>query len=722
MLILDLIKRYKDKFLNVALIGPYIEGKQANELYKWRLITDCKDKSSSEIIDSVKRNDYNNLIYAKGVIPVWSDLLKTQSNDFVAILEKLRNESKPLSNRLFAFKNEMINICENKFKYKADDERTAATFLTCVNPFKYTFYKFELYQNYCEFIGEETKNPCENYPHYLKLLGLLSNAVEQDVALQNKFKTETNGLIQSDLLIAQNILWQMRNDMFSTVETKDNKQMQEMNDYTELLKKKKNIILQGAPGVGKTYTTAALALSICGENIPDKHNDVMKQYEKLQKEGRIGFVTFHQSMDYEDFVEGIKPKIIDEDKMIYKVENGIFKQICLNAGKIETDKKSSEVDFTKTRVFKMSLGEKGKDDSEIFDYCFENNVIALGWGDDNDFSECAKIEDFKKIDPSWGAKAMMIFKQWMQIGDIVLISDGLKAITAIAKIVSEYEYRKDTPINMCQFRKVEWLYKGNLIPISKLYDKNLSQQSIYGFFDSKKQGTKEYNGSIKVDVLNEIITGKINDETVPNYVLIIDEINRGNVSKIFGELITLLEADKRIDGDHPIKVTLPYSKEEFGVPSNLYIIGTMNTTDRSVGNIDYAVRRRFAFVTLKSKRKIVEENSIQKALKLFDAVETFIKTNQIEMDFEDLMVGHSYFIAKDEAELKMKLDYEIIPLLREYYKDGLLKQDVTPEIAVGTWRAASLLQNQSDVTQSDATEPATPQSDATAPDASTQTT
>ena len=447
--------------------------------------------------------------------------------------------------------------------------------------------------------------------------------------------------------------------------------MEQIKDFTQILSIKKNIILQGAPGTGKTYNTAALALSICGETIPENHEDVMKRYGELQKEGRIGFCTFHQSMDYEDFVEGIKPKTINE-QITYVIEPGIFKTMCENAKSIFTEKKSDKIDFSKTRVFKMSLGEKGKDDTEIFEYCIENNVVGLGWGGDKDFSQCKTREDFKALDDTWGAFAMEVFKQWMQMGDIILISDGTKSVKAIARIAGDYEFRKDAPIDMCQFRKVEWLYTGDLIPISKLYDKNLSQQSIYAFYFTPRYGKPDYNGTIKVDVINDIITGKVDDETPQNYILIIDEINRGNVSKIFGELITLLEADKRLGGDHPIKVTLPYSKESFGVPSNLYIIGTMNTTDRSVGNIDYAVRRRFAFVTLKADKELVKQNSIPTAVELFESVESFLKKNRIDMDFDDLMVGHSYFFAKDENELTLKWQYEILPLLNEYIKDNIV--------------------------------------------------
>lgn len=291
---------------------------------------------------------------------------------------------------------------------------------------------------------------------------------------------------------------------------------QKIQEYTKILQSKKNLILQGAPGTGKTYNTAAIALAICEQNDVDlnDHAAVMERYEKLCKEGQIGFTTFHQSMDYEDFVEGVKPEIVDESegKMIYKVEDGVFKKMA--------------------------------------------------------------------------KKAM--------------------------------------------------------------------------------------------------------NETETNHVLIIDEINRGNVSRIFGELITLLEADKRVNAAHPITVMLPYSKEPFSVPSNLYIIGTMNTTDRSVGFIDYAVRRRFAFVTLTADRQVLVDRYSEESnnVKQFDAIKTFLENHKADMDIDDLMVGHSYFMAKDEDELRLKLDFEIIPLIQEYAKDGIINvKNEDLKNAIKEWRA-----------------------------------
>lgn len=312
-----------------------------------------------------------------------------------------------------------------------------------------------------------------------------------------------------------------------------NEWLKDMNDRafiqkcTRLLKSKKNIILQGAPGTGKTYNTAAIALSVLGITDVDlnQHDKVIQIYNE-QLEKRIFFTTFHQSLDYEDFVEGLRPHIHTDERgkgigVTYEVEEGIFKRAC-NAAK--------------------------------------------------------------------------------------------------------------------------------------------SQNSV---------------------------------------VLIIDEINRGNVSKIFGELITMLEADKRdhaVYPIHPVRAMLPYSKKPFSVPHNLYVIGTMNTTDHSAGTLYYALRRRFAFVTLQSDPKVIERyydhlgmvDLKEKALSLFDDIKRFITNPQhLSTDFniDDLMVGHSYFMAEDEEALSDRIVYEVIPLLSEYINDGILSvEEEEKQEAFSYWR------------------------------------
>jgi len=486
-----------------------------------------------------------------------------------------------------------------------------------------------------------------------------------------------------------------------------------------------NLILYGPPGTGKTYNTVNKALDIVEPNWRNKfkeQSDIIEEREyalqqfKYHKDitGQIVFTTFHQSMSYEDFIEGIKPIVDDNAKieakhknlqsgstepqfgegvttienlsrMKYKICPGIFKQICENAKKASAKNKFEEIDFSKTRIFKMSLGQKGKDADSIFDYCVENEVVALGWGGKQDFSSCNTKAEFKQLDPTWGATALEIFKLWMKNGDIVLISEGTKEVKGIAQIVGEYEYRKTSPLDtdIHQFRKVKWLYTGDNIPISKLYDKNLSQQSIYCFYNEKK-GVVD-NGGIKIDVLNEIITGKINDKKDGNYVLIIDEINRGNVSQIFGELITLIEKDKRIGEKEELRVKLPYSSsvdpnaEQFGVPNNLYIIGTMNTADRSVEALDTALRRRFSFEEMMPKPGLLKDVNNQDIkvcdVELCNLLET-INKRIVALKDREHQIGHSYFMddclkgtdekAKEKWLAKVFKD-KIIPLLQEYF-------------------------------------------------------
>jgi 5-methylcytosine-specific restriction enzyme B len=158
-----------------------------------------------------------------------------------------------------------------------------------------------------------------------------------------------------------------------------------------------------------------------------------------------------------------------------------------------------------------------------------------------------------------------------------------------------------------------------------------------------------------VEIINE--TKKSIEEKEKNFYIVIDEINRGNISKIFGELITLIEEDKR----DAYEVTLPYSKEKFKIPSNLYIIATMNSTDKSIATIDIALRRRFTFLKMKPKEELVKN---EKAKDLMKELNNHIK----ETIGKDYQLGHSYFMKiENEYDLEFVKEYKIKPLLEEYF-------------------------------------------------------
>ena len=402
------------------------------------------------------------------------------------------------------------------------------------------------------------------------------------------------------------------------------KEMSYIFEAIDLLKEKKNLILQGAPGTGKTFSTASIALALCKPEVfrdCKSREELMIAYQKLIDSNQVAFTTFHQSMDYEDFVEGMKPQVTQDGKNVeYIIEDGIFKQICVNC-RVENNFNEVYEKFLKD-VDKEKTNTENKTTDKVF-------ILKTPTGSD--------------------------------FGVTVNKNKNLRLHTGE------------------KFEKQGVLTKENI------YKQVLDEESLVywgGYFDGVIKHLRE----------NYRLTVSANTKKEP-YVLIIDEINRGNISKIFGELITLLETDKREGEINEIKAKLPYSKNFFSVPSNLYIIGTMNTTDRSTGVLDYALRRRFDFFTLKANKTVIENhyknNDTLKdiALKLFGNPElSWNDDNQIkgsfayfiqrfnsdDMDIDDLMIGHSYFMAKDQDELIHKITFEAIPLIQEYLKDGIL--------------------------------------------------
>jgi 5-methylcytosine-specific restriction enzyme B len=433
-----------------------------------------------------------------------------------------------------------------------------------------------------------------------------------------------------------------------------------------------NKILYGPPGTGKTYKTAQLAVEICDGPVEMPREIVMARYEGLRKEGRISFVTFHQSYGYEDFVEGLRPELKD-GQVSYRVRPGIFRDVCDAARRSTLVKPGLTGKPLKDRtIYKMSLGVAGSSEGNLaFQDCIEKGYVLLGWGGDIDFSECKSADEVrKKVDkegevenPDSNARYLSVFKEELQIGDIVVVSQGNRAFRAIGEVTGEYEFLEAAPTGeFHQMRPVRWLavFEGNR-RVEEIYDRNFVQSTLY----------KLDHAGLKLDVINGLIKGQQGGSS-QSFVLIIDEINRANISKVFGELITLLEPDKREGAANAITVKLPYSGDEFSVPSNLHIVGTMNTADRSIALLDTALRRRFDFEELQPDATVLPDAQ-------FDGIDLRAMLRAINERIEylydrDHTIGHAYFLGvMNLADLEKVFRRKVIPLLQEYFFENWSK-------------------------------------------------
>lgn len=513
---------------------------------KWYFVQNYRDKvdpSSPSFTEEFGSIRFANFLYPMASAVV-KDILSKEPKRYQQCIVKLFQEEVDLSQRIQTFIQEIEAIYRQMYPESKEsshhDERTIATFLTLRYPNKYTFYMEKFYRKFCSLMGvKPMSRKGEKYVHYLKYIHEFTS---QYVIADQELISIVSQYIPSDafpdndrLLLSQDIVFRLFGDSSTTVNEgidvgeKDESSGLISNPIhaNQTIAHPLNQILYGPPGTGKTYNSINLAVEIADpvfwSTITDKYKqrgEITRRYRELVKDGRIVFTTFHQSLSYEDFIEGIKPVTHKENNnsITYEVLPGIFKKLC----------------------------------------------------------------------------------------DQAKPNDGSSFEESFMKLLNDLEAKPD-------------------------------------------------------DIM------KLNRSANNNYVMIIDEINRGNVSQIFGELITLIEPDKRMGQKESLEVTLPYSKEKFSVPSNLYIIGTMNTADRSVEALDTALRRRFSFREMAPQYDLLESRSVE-GINLGTLLQTINERIEALLD-KDHAIGHSYFlnVGNDLANLKDVFFNEIIPLLQEYF-------------------------------------------------------
>ena len=874
-LMVDLIVRYKSFVMSPASVF-------SGEKYKWELLTETKGMDAKGILASITKSGMNIVDMPRAGMAI-KTLLKESPDVMEKAFNELLNTERSFIENYSAFLTEIKPAVEGKFGFGFPDERTAAAFLTCARPSTYTFYMDKIYQEYCHYLGEATMAPGNKYIHYLKLVSRLSQLANNDKELRYFLMEETKGLFWSDLLVGQDILWEMQQNMV----VKNNSLGYTWTDFyeefadriapfahnqEELLAKLKAAFA----GAGQTMAklsfegeaTSVDPFTIFGmfnkRESHDKRSELAAQlkvqfdisaevplrfdgipvlnplsaaFYSFESEEKINHIDniwnfFKTAIAYS---AGITPQTRDgfiasydivrqQPRIKWNLTMGLFWMrphafISLDTNNRNLLLSGKALSETATAEIARILGKKGqipagdgylricdivREEIEAgkcpYPSFLEFSRVAWETGkatDENETEEEPNKETDKMnhwlivANPEmWSASAKpvgteefytfynekgnprKIFKNFQVAasGDPVIFYEATpkKQAVCLGEIVSqdgqELHFRKtanlekpvdyavleSTPelagmefmankngslfrLSLEEYNKIielsklpdeesefepytkkeflsdvfmsETLYdrvvsilriKKNLIlkgapGVGKTYAAKRLAYSIMGEKNTNRVKFVQFHQSYSYE---DFVMGyRPNDsggfvlrngvfyefcklaekDTGHDYYFIIDEINRGNLSKIFGELFVLMESDKRGE-----EVQLAYRKETFSVPSNLYIIGMLNTADRSLAMIDYALRRRFSFVEMTPQLgKLIKRKKIETTSKLGALLVEIKNLNTAIAEDPSLgvgfCIGHSYFCL-DEAVTDVNLpnivEYELIPMLEEYWFDN----------------------------------------------------
>lgn len=585
-----------------------IEKIDFGDAIKWKIAFHYQDVKNIKIVNIFSKNvlDLISLNEFKEKLKIYQIHKKSLENKNLSLVKMIENIAIPLWNKYGMNSQNYIDKMKNLFSEylnkKKLDRNTINKYIQVIENISKEFLKENLYS--CDLFSFDQNINKLNKNEEFELKN--SNGNNMYSSALNYYRAFLIDYYEQDIFITERV------------------QSEESNMKIIPL----NQILYGPPGTGKTYRTIDKALEIISKEekiqIPSEDDRInrKKLFDEYLKNGQIVFTTFHQSYGYEEFVEGIKP-IIDNDEnsqeVKYDVKDGIFKELCDKSLKnyILSMQNENEIDLDKL----------------IFEFANYINQDFLNKG--NEFPLENKVS-IKKI--------LLNSKDEYRS---FLLGGSIKSPQRLTIDIIKRDYLNFKNKKILSFKDIKPKYDSQ---------SDYHGNAIYYFMFYNK--LKEFE-----NIQNEKF--KIKKEILKSYIIIIDEINRGNVSKIFGELITLIEPSKRIGEKEELKVKLPYSGEEFGVPKNVYIIGTMNTADRSITSLDTALRRRFEFIEMMpdvSKLSMdCEGINLQELLK---AINTRI---EYLLDREKT-IGHAFFIGVENLnDLKKVFQNKIIPLLQEYF-------------------------------------------------------
>ena len=458
-----------------------------------------------------------------------------------------------------------------------------------------------------------------------------------------------------------------------------------------------NIILYGPPGTGKTYRTSALAVQQLEDLSPPHFYEqypvnnrllLQRRIHHHRDEGRYAFVVFHPSFSYEDFVEGIKPYSNERHELLYRVEDGIFKQMCIRAA-------HALYLAQQTNALTPEAPQRHDFDALFFEFI---DYLKRSIADDSQETvfESKTGKPFYLVDINSNNTLSLRMGRGQQTYSITKsnLNKLYRTFTSAREIKS---LRRDMPPSVRRISSVAWAVFNRL----KHFEATRNQTYRYLLEGRGSYNTEHYQ-AMKRDV-QRLDYARLTSEdyaAAGRFVLVIDEINRGNVAAIFGELIALLEPNKRAGHPEALQTTLPYSREPFSVPPNLWLIGTMNTADRSTAALDTALRRRFAFEAMhpdptllgplkitvppkeypplnmaaESEAPYASRSASTRATYTVDLRKLLEVINQrlAALLGADQQLGHGYFMPLLAAEapltaLRQIIYQQVIPLLQEHF-------------------------------------------------------